>query len=157
MPLRSCFFSLALIFTGSQLQAQASEFDTYLQEKKLINDQYIIQDSKGLDEILSVLSAEDSRTLPLQVDNNTIIEKLDLTSKATNLTGIITTPDFAQFEKDLGKNGVLKLIHQNLLPNCDIFFEHEYQKKNPYVIKLNLNSESSTYDLKITQEDCKIN
>ena len=68
-----------------------------------------------------MLSAEDSKTLPLQIDHNTIIEQLQLTANKTTLKGMITTPDFSQFEKDLGRKEVLKVIRNNLLNNCQIF------------------------------------
>ena len=74
-----------------------------------------------LNELLTVLSAEDSKTLPLQIDHNTIIEQLQLTANKTTLKGMITTPDFSQFEKDLGRKEVLKVIRNNLLNNCQIF------------------------------------
>ena len=109
-----------------------------------------------LDELLSVLSAEDSKTLPLEIDHNTIIEQLSLTSKKTELKGMIITPDFAQFEQDLGSKEVQKLIKKNLIQNCPIFFEHEYQKRNPYLVEFDLSSEKNHYKLELKQKDCGI-
>lgn len=133
----------------------ASEFDQYLQEKQIIDRQYKIQQKTELNEMLSVLSAEDSKTLPLQIDQNTIIEQLNLSADKTILKGLIITPDFAQFEQDLGRKEVLKMIRHNLLNNCAIFFEHEYQRVNPYTVELELSSENNQYEVEIKQKDCK--
>ena len=103
-----------------------------------------------------MLSAEDSKTLPLQIDQNTIIEQLQLTANKTTLKGMITTPDFSQFEKDLGRKEVLKVIRNNLLNNCQIFFEHRYQIVNPYKIELSLSSQTHTYNVDLSQKDCNV-
>jgi hypothetical protein len=145
---------LTAVLTAAFCQVHASEFDEYLQSKKIIDQNFKIQQPKALDELLSVLSAEDSKTLPLEIDNNTIIEQLNLSSKKTELKGMIITPDFSQFEDDLGSKEVHKLIKKNLLQNCSIFFEHEYQKNNAYVIELSLSSEKNTYQIELKQKDC---
>ena len=152
----------ALILTSlvsSSLFAEdhkATEFDQYLKEKKILNDQYKIEDKKQLNEILKVLSAEDSKTLPLQIDQNSLIEQLELSANQTILKGSITTPDFNQFEKDLGKKDIRKMIEKNLLNNCDVLFEHKYQRVNPYSITIELKSDHDKYDFKVTRKDCGI-
>ncbi len=132
----------------------ASEFDQYLQEQKILDENFKIKDSKRLNELLAVLSAEDSRTLPLQIDQNTVIEKLSLKSDATELQGLIITPDFAQFERDLGRSEVYALIERNLTQSCHIFFEHEYQRANPYRVVLQLSSTEQQYEVELKREDC---
>ena len=67
-----------------------------------------------MNEILTVLTAEDSRTLPIEIDNNTIIEQFNLYADRTELKGLIITPDFAQFEQDLGTKAVQKVIKRML-------------------------------------------
>ncbi len=136
-------------------QTYASEFDQYLQEKQIIDSKYKIKKKNELNELLSVLSAEDSKTLPLQIDQNTVIEQLQLSANKTRLKGLIITPDFAQFEQDLGRKEVVKLIRKNLLNNCEIFFEHRYQIENPYKVELVLSSAKNTYEVAISQKDCK--
>ena len=99
------YWILALLagFSSAVLPVHASEFDQYLQEKNIIDSKFKIQKKAELNELLAVLSAEDSRTLPLQIDQNTIIEQLQLSANKTTLKGMIITPDFSQFEKDLGR------------------------------------------------------
>jgi hypothetical protein len=92
----------------------------------------------------------------LQIDQNTIIEQLHLSANKTTLKGMIITPDFSQFEQDLGRREVTKVIRNNLLKNCDIFFEHRYQIANPYKVELSLSSETHTYNMDISQKDCKV-
>jgi hypothetical protein len=157
MLLRTCTSVLLLCFSSFAIQSHASEFDQYLQEKKILDKKFKILKKTELNEILSVLSAEDSRTLPLQVDNNTLVETLLLDSEKTHLKGQIITPDFAQFEQDLGSKEVEAVIRNNLLENCSIFFEHQYQKTNPYSIELELRSEQQQYQIQISQKDCKVN
>ncbi|NHC04011.1 hypothetical protein G9F31_09535 [Acinetobacter sp. 187] len=150
------FTSLCLVSPVHAATSQATEFDQYLKEKKILNDQYKIEDKKQLNEIPKVLSAEDSKTLPLQIDQNSLIEQLELSANQTILKGSITTPDFNQFEKDLGKKDIRKMIEKNLLNNCDVLFEHEYQRVNPYSIAIELKSDHDQYDFKVTQKDCGI-
>ena len=143
------------VFGLANTSFAASEFDQYLQQQKILDSKFKITNKAALNELLTLLSAEDSKTLPLQIDQNTIIEQLELTASATKLTGAIITPDFAQFEEQLGEKEVTKVIRENLLNNCEIFFEHEYQRRNPYRIDLNLNSTTTSYQLRINQKDCK--
>lgn len=153
--IQKTLLGLCLASTLLSVQAFASEFDQYLQEKKILNSDFQIIDENSLNELLTVLSSEDSKTLPLEIDNNTIIEQLNLSAHQTELKGLIITPDFAQFETDLGNQKVEKIIRDNLLQNCAIFFEHQYQIKNPYQITLDLRSETKTYHMKISQQDCQ--
>ena len=134
----------------------ATEFDQYLQDQQILDQKFKIKKAKQLNELLKVLSAEDSRTLPLQMDQNTVIEKLQLSSTKTELQGLIITPDFAQFERDLGRNEVQDLIKKNLSQNCEIFFEHEYQRANPYRIVLSLSSAQHEYNVELKQKDCML-
>ncbi|WP_411689442.1 hypothetical protein [Acinetobacter pseudolwoffii] len=152
------YWALALLagFSSATFSVHASEFDQYLQEKNIIDSKFKIQKKAELNELLAVLSAEDSRTLPLQIDQNTIIEQLQLSANKTTLKGLITTPDFSQFEKDLGRKEVMKMIRNNLLNNCEIFFEHHYQIENPYKVELSLSSQTQTYKTDISQKDCKL-
>lgn len=152
------YWALALLtgFSSVALPVHASEFDQYLQEKNIIDSKFKIQKKAELNELLAVLSAEDSRTLPLQIDQNTIIEQLQLSANKTTLKGMIITPDFSQFEKDLGRKEVTKVIRNNLLNNCEIFFEHRYQIANPYKVELSLSSQTQTYKTDISQKDCKL-
>lgn len=105
------YWALALLtgFSSVALPVHASEFDQYLQEKNIIDSKFKIQKKAELNELLAVRSAEDSRTLPLQIDQNTIIEQLQLSANKTTLKGMIITPDFSQFEKDLGRKEVMYL------------------------------------------------
>mgnify|MGYP003440521261 CR=1 FL=1 len=149
----SISFATSTSFAAS---TQATEFDQYLQSKKIIDDHFIIIEKQQFNELLASISAEDSRTLPLQIDQNTIIEKLALFADHTDLEGIITTPDFNQLENDLGKAEIKKLIEKNLINNCNILFEHKYQQSNPYHIDIVLNSDHNQYTLKIQHKDCGI-
>ncbi|KGT46195.1 MULTISPECIES: hypothetical protein [Acinetobacter] len=156
MKYRTPFFAALGLGLGIISTAiHASEFDQYLQQKQIINSKYKIKKKAELNELLAVLSAEDSKTLPLQIDQNTVIEQLKLTADKTELKGLIITPDFAQFEQDKGTKEVTSLIRKNLLNNCAIFYEHQYQLQNPYKVSLELSSTTQTYDVEITQKDCK--
>ncbi|WP_122901565.1 hypothetical protein [Acinetobacter sp. B51(2017)] len=148
---KTVLFSLGLMLSAPVL---ATEFDQYLQQQKIIDQKFKIKNAKELNALLTVLSAEDSRTLPLQIDQNTVIEKLQLSSSKTQLTGLIVTPDFEQFERDLGHQEVQALIKKNLSQNCEIFFEHEYQRANPYRVVLNLSSAQHQYTVELKQKDC---
>ena len=150
---KSLILSLSLFVT---LPALATEFDQYLQQQQILDQNFKIKDSTQLNALLNVLSAEDSRTLPLQIDQNTVIEQLKLKSDMTELKGLIVTPDFAQFERDLGRKEVHEFIQRNLSQNCDIFFEHEYQRVNPYRVVLNLSSQQQQYQVELQREDCAL-
>lgn len=107
-----CLSSLILINTA---QAKATELDQYLLKKKILDQTYKIKNTKALNEILDVMSDEDSRTMPYQVDQNTVIEQLRLYADHIDIQGIITTPDFTQFAEDIGDKQVKHLIKQNLI------------------------------------------
>lgn len=134
----------------------ATEFDQYLQTEQLIDAKFKIKNNKQLNDLLKVLTAEDSRTLPLQIDQDTVIEQLKLSSNKTELTGLIITPDFAQFEQSLGRDEVKKILQRNLIKSCGIFFEHQYQRANPYSIHLNLSSTTTQYQVELKQKDCAL-
>lgn len=150
---KALILSLSLFLT---LPALATEFDQYLQQQDILDQNFKIKDSTQLNALLNVLSAEDSRTLPLQIDQNTIIEQLKLKSDMTELKGLIVTPDFGQFERDLGRKEVHEFIQRNLSQNCDIFFEHEYQRVNPYRVVLNLSSQQQQYRVELQRADCAL-
>lgn len=150
---KTMLFGLSGLLSMSVL---ATEFDQYLQQQHIIDQKFKIKKSKQLDELLNVLSAEDSRTLPLQIDQNTIIKELQLSSRQTELTGLIITPDFEQFERDLGRAEVQDLIKKNLRQNCDIFFEHEYQRANPYRVVIHMSSSQQKYTVELQAKDCSL-
>ena len=94
--------------------------------------------------------------MPYQVDQNTVIEQLKMTANQTTLKGLITTPDFNQLEQDLGKKEIKQVILKNLLNNCNILFEHQYQKSNPYKAEIELSSDHDQYQFSINRKDCGI-
>ena len=100
------------------------------------------------------MSEEDSRTLPYQVDQNMIMEKMNSTSNHIQIEGVITTSDFEQFEKDVGIKAVKTLIKKNSLQNCDLLFEHAFQRVNPYDLNLKLASSDQVYDINIKNTEC---
>ena len=77
------FTALTLGISFLSSQVNASEFDQYLQQQQIIDSKFKIKKKAELNEMLAVLSAEDSKTLPLQIDHNTIIERLKLTANKT--------------------------------------------------------------------------
>lgn len=143
-------------FLGMNQTALSSEFDQYLQQKNILDQNFKIIDKPALAELVTALSEEDSKTFPIEVDHNTILEKLEMDAEKTILTGMIITPDFNQFEKDLGKKEVTQFIRKNLINNCPIFFEHEYQRHNPYTVELKLHSTTNTYEFSLAPKDCGI-
>lgn len=148
------FYSALICVSTSSLYA--SEFDQFLQKNNVIDHEFKIQDKKQLNEILDVLSAEDSKTLPIKIDQNIIIEQFNLSANKTEIKGLIITPDFTQFELEMGSSEVKKLIRNNIQKNCAIFYEHQYQKANPYSVKFELSSPEKSYELELTQKDCKL-
>lgn len=147
-----CLSSLILINTA---QAKATELDQYLLKKKILDQTYKIKNPKALNEILNVMSDEDSRTMPYQVDQNTVIEQLRLYADHIDIQGIIMTPDFTQFAEDIGDKQVKYLIKQNLIQNCHLFFEHEFQRINPYHVDIKLSSDDKNYKMKIRNTECQ--
>ena len=75
---------LATILSSTFFQIQASEFDDYLQSKQIIDQNFKIKQPETLNEILTVLTAEDSRTLQL---------KLITTPSLNNLIYMQTVPN----------------------------------------------------------------
>ncbi|ENV32736.1 hypothetical protein [Acinetobacter gerneri] len=153
--------AFSLFFLGltcaSFSSAAETELDQYLIKKQIIDSSYKIKNPAALKDVLFYLSDEDSRTLPLQIDQNTIIEKLRLYPDHIEIQGIITTPDFTQFENSIGENEVKKLLHRNVLENCKQIFEHEFQRKNPYYVAMNLSSEQHHYQIKLNSKECNFN
>ena len=135
-------------------QAKATELDQYLVQKQILDNSFKIQNSKALNEILDVISDEDSRTLPFQIDQNMLMEKYKMSANKVEIEGIITTADFSQFAQDVGEKEVKKLIRKNILQSCNLLFENEFQRVNPYKVELKLSAESQSYDFKIKNSEC---
>lgn len=132
-----------------------SELDQYLQQKQIIDAEYKIKNTTGLNEILNIISVEDSRTLPYQVDQNTIIEQMQLFADRVEVKGLISSPDFEQFAQDVGYSEVKKIMKKNLLQNCEMIFEHQFQRVNPYRIELQLSSAQQQYQLQLKNSECQ--
>lgn len=146
--------SIAFIVLFS-MSTHATELDNYLIQKNLIDQNYKIKDKKNLNDVLTALSEEDSRVLPVQIDQNTLIEKIDLFHDHIDLQGIITSADFNQFANSVGKEQIQSLLIKGMIENCDLIFENEFQRKNPYYVKMKLASEHKSYELKINNNQCK--
>lgn len=146
--------SIAFIVLFS-MSTHATELDNYLIQKNLIDQNYKIKDKKNLNDVLTALSEEDSRVLPVQIDQNTLIEKIDLFHDHIDLQGIITSSDFNQFANSVGKEQIQSLLIKGMIENCDLIFENEFQRKNPYYVKMKLVSEHKSYELKINNNQCK--
>ena len=155
MSLKKIVLYLSTFILINTAQAKGTELDQYFVKNKIIDSSYKIQDSKKLNEILNVMSDEDSRTMPYQADQNTVIEQLRLYADHIEVQGIITTPDFTQFAEDIGDKEVKRFITQNLINSCHLFFEHEFQRVNPYYVKVKLSAPHKTYDLKIKNSECQ--
>ena len=145
---------LTMTSTVYSANGKETEFDQYLLEKNILDSQFKIKNKTALDEILLAMSEEDSRTLPYQVDQNMIMEKMNSTSNHIQIEGVITTSDFEQFEKDVGIKAVKTLIKKNSLQNCDLLFEHAFQRVNPYHLNLKLASSDQVYDINIKNTEC---
>lgn len=144
----------ASLFLCFSMATHATELDNFLIQKNLIDQHYKIKDKKNLDDLLTALSEEDSRVLPIQIDQNTLIEKIDLFHDHIDLQGIITSADFNQFANSVGKERIQSLLIKGMIENCDLIFENEFQRKNPYYVKMKLVSEHKSYDLKIKNDQC---
>lgn len=154
MPLKKIFICLSTFFMLHTAQAKATELDQYLVKKQILDNSFKIQNSKALNEILDVISDEDSRTLPFQIDQNMLMEKYKMSANKIEIEGIITTADFSQFAQDVGEKEVKKLIRKNILQSCNLLFENEFQRVNPYKVELKLSAESQSYDFKIKNSEC---
>ena len=148
-------FAMSMYMLISQ-SSYATELDDYLIQKNLIGQHYKIIDQQNLDDVLTALSEEDSRVLPVQVDQNTVIEKIHMYHDHVDLQGLITSKDFNQFSNSMGKEKTQQLLMEGMLENCHlIFFENEFQRQNPYYVKIKLMSEQKAYELKLKNEQCK--
>ena len=76
MSLKKIVLYLSTFILINTAQAKGTELDQYFVKNKIIDSSYKIQDSKKLNELLNVMSDEDSRTMPYQADQNTVIEQL---------------------------------------------------------------------------------
>jgi len=144
--------SLCLTFS---MLSYATELDNYLIQKNLIDENYKIKDQKNLDDVLTALSQEDSRVFPIQIDQNTVIEQMHLYHDHLDLQGLITSTDFNQFANSVGKEQTQQFLIQGMIENCHLIFENEFQRRNPYYVKMKLVSEQKIYELKIKNEQCK--
>ena len=78
MSFKKIVLCLSTFFLIHTAQAKGTELDQYFVKNQIIDSSYKIKDSKKLNEILTVMSDEDSRTMPYQADQNTVIEQLRL-------------------------------------------------------------------------------
>ncbi|NLN56432.1 MAG: hypothetical protein GX151_00345 [Gammaproteobacteria bacterium] len=145
----------AAMLAHSSAYAKPSELDQYLVQHDILTADYKIKNVTALKEILDVISDEDSRTMPYQVDQNTVIEQSTTTDKQINIRGMIISPDFTQFVESTGYNNVKNMIKQNLIHNCDSMFEHQFQRVNPYVLNLQLSAEKTQFNVLLPNSECK--
>ncbi len=145
----------ASLFLCFSMATHATELDNFLIQKNLIDQNYKIKDQKNLDDVLIALSEEDSRVLPLQIDQNTLIEQMNLYHDHIDLQGIITSTDFNQFANNVGKEKIHELLIKGMIENCDLIFENQFQRQNPYYVKMKLVSDYKSYELKIKNSQCK--
>lgn len=155
MHLQNTLLGLITLCISAYTAAAPTELDHYLIQKQITDSKHVIKNADALNEILDVISDEDSRTMPYQIDQNTIIEDMRVFADHTDFTGLITSSDFTQFAADIGQKEVKKLIYQNMLQNCNQFFEHEFQKRNPYYVQLTLTSDKQTYISKLKNTECQ--
>ena len=80
---------------------------------------------------------------------------MEVEADKIEIDGIITTPDFAQFEQSVGELKVKQLIKHNSLQNCELLFEHQFQRVNPYKIEMDLSSGTKQYEITIKNTECK--
>jgi hypothetical protein len=155
--MRSIHFLFATItlFATTINHASASELDQFLIEKEIIQQNYKIKNKNALNEILKSISVEDSRVMPYQLDQNTLLEKIDLYADHLTLQGKITTPDFEQFIQNVGENKFKQSVHENLIHNCAQLFEHQFQRLNPYTVNIKLSSSMKKFDFQIKNNECK--
>ena len=148
-----CLLALGLSLSTFSYAGEPSELDQYLVKKQILDSNFRIK--TALNEILAAISDEDSRTLPYQVDQNMLMEKMEVEADKIEIDGIITTPDFAQFEQSVGELKVKQLIKHNSLQNCELLFEHQFQRVNPYEIEMDLSSGTKQYEITIKNTECK--
>ncbi|MDQ9022354.1 hypothetical protein RFI02_14700 [Acinetobacter sichuanensis] len=155
MKLIKLLLSSSLLLSLMCAITQATELDDYLIQQKIISADYKIKNNKKLTEVLTYLSDEDSRTLPLQIDQNTLIEKLRLYPNHIEIEGIITSPDFKQFAQSLNTQDIKKLFTDNLIKNCDQLFEHQFQRLNPYEVRMKLSTNEKQYSVELKNSQCQ--
>lgn len=155
MKLIKLLLSSSLLLSSMCAITQATELDDYLIQQKIISADYKIKNNKKLTEVLTYLSDEDSRTLPLQIDQNTLIEKLRLYPNYIEIEGIITSPDFKQFAQSLNTQDIKKLFTDNLIKNCDQLFEHQFQRVNPYEVRMKLSTDEKQYSVELKNSQCQ--
>ncbi|ENW01010.1 hypothetical protein KTJ16_02075 [Acinetobacter bereziniae] len=147
--------SITTLLLSLSIPSYATELDDYLIQNQLIEQNYKIKDSKNLDDVLNALSDEDSRVLPVQIDQNTVIEKIRLYHDHIDLEGIITSENFKQFSDSMGKEKTQQFLMQGMLENCGLIFENEFQRRNPYYVKMKLSSAEKVYELKLKNDQCQ--
>lgn len=147
--------SITTFLLTQSIPSYATELDDYLIQNQLIEQNYKIKDSKNLDDVLNALSDEDSRVLPVQIDQNTVIEKIRLYHDHIDLEGIITSENFKQFSDSMGKEKTQQFLMQGMLENCGLIFENEFQRRNPYYVKMKLSSAQKVYELKLKNDQCQ--
>ncbi|MFT0694937.1 hypothetical protein PYR74_11815 [Acinetobacter bereziniae] len=147
--------SITTFLLTQSIPSYATELDDYLIQNQLIEQNYKIKDSKNLDDVLNALSDEDSRVLPVQIDQNTVIEKIRLYHDHIDLEGIITSENFKQFSDSMGKEKTQQFLMQGMLENCGLIFENEFQRRNPYYVKMKLSSAEKVYELKLKNDQCQ--
>lgn len=150
-----CLLALGLSLSTFSFAGEPSELDQYLVKNQILDSNFKIKNKTGLNEILAAISDEDSRTLPFQVDQNMLMEKMEVSADKIEIEGIITTPDFTQFAESVGQQQVKQLIKKNSLQNCELLFEHQFQRVNPYVLEMDLSSPQQKYEIKIHNAECK--
>lgn len=156
MRLRNiCLLALGLSLSTFSFAGEPSELDQYLVKNQILDSNFKIKNKTALNEILAAISDEDSRTLPYQVDQNVLMEKMEVSADKIEIEGIITTPDFTQFAESVGQQQVKQLIKKNSLQNCELLFEHQFQRVNPYKIEMDLSSGSNQYEIIIKNTECK--
>lgn len=147
--------SITTFLLTQSIPSYATELDDYLIQNQLIEQNYKIKDSKNLDDVLNALSDEDSRVLPVQIDQNTVIEKIRLYHDHIDLEGLITSENFKQFSDSMGKEKTQQFLMQGMLENCGLIFENEFQRRNPYYVKMKLSSAEKVYELKLKNDQCQ--
>ncbi len=147
--------SITTLLLSLSIQSYATELDDYFIQNQLIEQNYKIKDSKNLDDVLNALSDEDSRVLPVQIDQNTVIQKIRLYHDHIDLEGLITSENFKQFADSMGKEKTQQFLMQGMLENCGLIFENEFQRRNPYYVKMKLSSAEKVYELKLKNDQCQ--
>lgn len=147
--------SITTLLLSLSIPSYATELDDYLIQNQLIEQNYKIKDTKNLDDVLNALSDEDSRVLPVQIDQNTVIEKIRLYHDHIDLEGLITSENFKQFSDSKGKEKTQQFLMQGMLENCGLIFENEFQRRNPYYVKMKLSSAEKVYELKLKNDQCQ--